>query len=122
MGWTSELSNSRIYESYSKPEGAWEIMELSRQNQILAFITVSIISISALSALYLPSALDEDGDGIYDWSDNCPLVPNEIQADNDVHMGIDGGNSCDNDDDNDGWEDYDENSCGTDPMAPLWCL
>ena len=94
-------------------------MELSRQNQILAFITVSIISISALSALYLPSALDEDGDGIYDWSDNCPLVPNEIQADNDVHMGIDGGDSCDNDDDNDGWEDYDENSCGTDPMDPV---
>ena len=62
--------------------------------------------------------MDEDGDGIYDWSDNCPLVPNEIQADNDVHMGIDGGDSCINDDDNDGWEDYD-GSCGTDPMDPV---
>ena len=28
------------------------------------------------------------------------------------------GDNADTDDDGDGWEDYDENSCGTDPMDP----
>ena len=93
-------------------------MELSRQNQILTFITVSLISISVIFGIGpLDSILDEDGDGIYDWSDNCPFIPNEIQADNDIHMGIDGGDSCDDDDDNDGWSDEDEIACGYNTLS-----
>ena len=55
---------------------------------------------------------DIDGDGVDNANDSFPEDPSET-SDND---GDGTGDNADPDDDNDGWEDYDENSCGTDPM------
>jgi hypothetical protein len=49
---------------------------------------------------------DQDHDGIDDVNDNCPLVANPDQADND---GDGLGDACDADDDNDGVPDTEDN-------------
>lgn len=49
---------------------------------------------------------DDDNDGVLDINDNCPLVANADQADND---GDGEGDVCDDDDDNDGILDIDDN-------------
>jgi DNA/RNA endonuclease G (NUC1)/methionine-rich copper-binding protein CopC len=49
---------------------------------------------------------DDDGDGVPDATDNCPLAANMDQADND-HDGL--GDACDPDDDNDGVPDVTDN-------------
>jgi len=49
---------------------------------------------------------DDDDDGVLDVDDNCPLVANADQADND---GDGEGDLCDADDDNDGILDVDDN-------------
>ena len=46
--------------------------------------------------------LDDDGDGVADTDDNCPLVPNANQENSD---GSNEGDACENDDDGDGVED-----------------
>jgi len=51
-------------------------------------------------------AVDTDGDGVPDGSDNCPSTANPDQADTD-HDGL--GNACDGDDDNDGVADGADN-------------
>jgi|GEM_PF-2366101 len=53
-----------------------------------------------------PLIQDTDGDGIADNLDNCPLIANANQADND-HDGQ--GDVCDTDDDNDGILDTNDN-------------
>ncbi len=55
---------------------------------------------------------DEDGDGVVDVDDNCPLVANAQQLDHDVD-GL--GDLCDQDDDNDGFNDLSD-SC---PMGVI---
>ena len=56
-----------------------------------------------------PVSLDSDGDGIYDFEDNCVLVPNADQLDTNED---EEGDACDDDDDGDG--DPDTSDC-----APL---
>lgn len=56
---------------------------------------------------------DDDNDGILDVDDNCPLVANADQADND---GDGEGDLCDPDDDNDGILDLEDN-CPFTPNA-----
>ena len=94
-------------------------MEPKRRALILSFSVVILIIFSAIFG-FGPAAslIDEDGDGIFDWSDNCPSISNSIQADNDISSGIDGGDACDSDDDNDSWIDENEIGCGTDPLDP----
>ena len=54
---------------------------------------------TVLSACFEVDSLDDDGDGILDTDDNCPLTPNAEQTDTDN----DGeGDACDEDDDGDG--------------------
>ena len=56
---------------------------------------------------------DDDGDGIPDGGDNCPLVPNPDQSNSDADLQ---GDACDLDDDNDG--DPDVTDCApTDPSV-----
>ena len=52
---------------------------------------------------------DQDGDASRTSVDNCPLVPNTNQANND---GDSQGDACDLDDDNDKVYDVDEQNCG----------
>jgi glucose/arabinose dehydrogenase/plastocyanin len=58
---------------------------------------------------------DSDGDGHLDGSDNCPSDYNPSQSDLDLDAS---GDSCDTDDDSDGYTDTDEASIGTGPLAP----
>ena len=51
------------------------------------------------------SDLDTDGDGVPDYSDNCPATANADQADDD---GDGAGDACDDDADNDGTPDADD--------------
>ena len=60
-----------------------------------------------------PKKADSDGDGVNDNADNCPLTTNPDQANADGAM--DGGDACDDDDDNDGVDDAAEDALGTDP-------
>jgi Tol biopolymer transport system component len=57
--------------------------------------------------------VDTDGDGVFDATDNCPLIPNPSQANAD---GDAQGDACDPDDDNDGQSDVDEVACGSNPL------
>ncbi len=66
----------------------------------------SINHTGSTSVTVTAAALDTDGDGIPDSSDNCPLIANAGQLDTDGD-GI--GNICDDDDDNDGI--LDEREC-----------
>jgi beta-glucanase (GH16 family) len=56
---------------------------------------------------------DADADGVPDREDNCPLIPNSDQADND---GDGQGDACDDDDDDDGVLDASDN-CPSDANA-----
>lgn len=60
------------------------------------------------------SSGDIDGDGVSDAIDNCVYISNDLQFNTDVSN--DGGNACDDDDDNDGQTDADETFCGSDPQ------
>jgi thrombospondin type 3 repeat protein len=55
--------------------------------------------------------IDTDGDGVFDFEDNCPLVSNPDQTDADTD-GI--GDACDDDGDNDGVPDGEDNC----PLTP----
>ncbi|BCD97259.1 trypsin-like serine protease [Marinagarivorans cellulosilyticus] len=59
--------------------------------------------------------IDTDGDGWFDFEDNCPNKANANQKDTDAD-GI--GNRCDSDDDNDGFSDAEENQVGSNPRNP----
>lgn len=56
---------------------------------------------------------DFDNDGVIDGSDNCPAISNVNQLDFD-NDGL--GDTCDSDDDNDGFTDVEEIASGSDPL------
>ena len=58
---------------------------------------------------------DDDGDGVLDAGDNCPVDVNPEQINTD---GDSAGDVCDLDDDNDGFTDAEELEAGTDPNDP----
>ena len=72
----------------------------------------SIVGDKLYASVENPNLFDDDGDGIRNWADNCPLIPNAAQADADSD-GV--GDDCDNcplvanqfqtDDDGDGFGD-----------------
>lgn len=65
-----------------------------------------LASLLGLLSPTLALAVDSDGDGIDDLTDNCPLVMNMDQANHDNDPD---GDACDNDDDNDGIADATDN-------------
>lgn len=71
------------------------------------------VSVSKFIRFFLDT--DTDGDGVDDDVDNCPLIANPLQENND---GDAEGDVCDADDDNDGLSDVDEVSYGTDAFNP----
>jgi cysteine-rich repeat protein len=78
-------------------EDGWEC---TAATPALDFPTLPIPSVCTVLVV------DSDGDGVPDSSDNCPLIFNTDQADNDS----DGtGDVCDGDDDNDNVDDADDN-------------
>ena len=107
-------------------------------NQPTAIVTVTVSDVDSSTAganilsdmqqfQVSTTAIDTDNDGIADYADNCPLIDNADQSDNDndtqyvANAGFPavgdvdtsdpstGGDACDSDDDNDGIADVDEN-------------
>lgn len=67
--------------------------------------------------VYIIDNDDNDSDGVANHEDNCPAVSNPEQEDNDIADGEDGGDACDEDDDNDGLTDTEEATFGTNPLV-----
>ncbi|MAU85831.1 MAG: hypothetical protein CMA21_04440, partial [Euryarchaeota archaeon] len=79
---------------------------------VLSVVSILLLSVIAISGFNpIEVLVDEDRDGVLNWSDNCPEISNANQADND---GQEGGDACDTDDDNDGIAD----SLDAFPMDP----
>ncbi len=69
------------------------------QLSVVIVIVLLLTSVTAFAGIGPASSIvDSDGDGVYNWDDNCPNVANSEQNnfDNDAY-----GDVCDDDDDND---------------------
>lgn len=100
-----------VFVDFVVPMGPFNIMAAIRGTEP---VDQNAANNEALTALFTPMT-DSDNDGIQDTSDNCQLVANPDQKDND---GDGLGDMCDPDDDNDGLGDADEVRLGTSPTNP----
>ena len=82
--------------------GGGRYFQASNEQHIIYAINSALSD--SLSACVI---LDTDGDGIDDSNDNCTSIPNPDQLNTD--NSDDGGDACDEDDDNDNWLDVDDN-------------
>ena len=88
----------------------------------MAVATVVVVSLVLIISVTVSlgvgpaaSIVDSDGDGIYNWSDNCPNLANPDQKNSDEDSD---GDACDDDDDNDLVPDYEDEL----PLNPLEIL
>jgi hypothetical protein len=104
----NEIEDVNVSETASDIVGDDVILELEKSsNMIISMnqfmgIFIAIILITSVTALTgigpAASVVDSDGDGIYNWNDNCADINNVEQIDSDMDLI---GNDCDDDDDND---------------------
>ncbi len=120
---STSLTSSFSGTSASSPHAAGGIALLIQQNpamditQIQALMTGSTYDVHTIGYDYRTGhgrfSLDADADGVNHDYDNCLLDYNPLQLDNDLDLS---GDSCDEDDDNDGLTDLFEVSIGSDPL------
>ena len=72
-------------------------------------LVLVLACVAATVAQAHPEANDLDGDTVLNANDNCPTAPNGAQANHD--NAPDGGDACDDDDDNDGIADAAPDNC-----------
>ena len=77
----------------------------------MLFLVNSSGAVSEAKFIRMSADTDTDMDGVSDAFDNCPAMANPLQENND---GDTEGDVCDADDDNDGLDDVDEATYGTD--------
>jgi len=83
-----------------------EALLFSRQTQVPFIQTVGTLTMTVYivdvkrDGVTIQPSVDTDGDGLYDYEDNCTLIPNPNQEDTDND---DYGNICDGDLDNSGF-------------------
>ncbi|MEK7606934.1 MAG: PKD domain-containing protein [Patescibacteria group bacterium] len=100
-----------VFVDFVVPMGPFNIMAAIRGTNP---VDQNAVNNEALTSLFTP-VTDSDSDGIQDNGDNCQLVVNPDQKDND---GDGLGDLCDPDDDNDGLGDTDEVRLGTSSTNP----
>jgi len=83
-----------------------EIVGISETN-----VDIDFPGLSTYGGWFYRPFTDTDTDGVSDALDNCPVVPNADQANSDGAQ--DGGDACDDDDDNDGIPDTNPDNCRT---------
>lgn len=94
-GWTSSLQT---------PDAAWigsvnDYEDPDYTDYLSTGSIVYVFEVGIYDGAWFYRSVDTDDDGVNDDVDNCPAIPNPEQTDTD--LADDGGDACDDDDDND---------------------
>ena len=104
--WTVSNLNLWLFDNLLLVPGNKEAVPSLKKDQQRADVISFLAGESVTIPFGDPSFDDQDGDGVLDSDDSCPLIANPTQTDTDGD-GI--GDACDPDDDNDGIADASDN-------------